>query len=114
MLKKPKIMIAIASAAGVLVLVGFTRWLGGRTCCLCELEQINGAKDAWSIQYHKTTNDTPTWADLQPIVFPGRTNRPLDFRCPKGGTYKIGRVGEPPTCSIGGFGHSLPGHLTTI
>ena len=80
----------------------------GNTCCICQLEQIEGAKMTWAQVYQKTTNDTPTLADLQPIVLPGRPGVPLVFQCPKGGTYTIGRVGEPPTCSIGGPEHTLP------
>ncbi len=76
--------------------------------CISELRQIDGAKQAWAQQQHKATNDVPTWADLLPIIYPGRKDPPFDFVCPKGGTYTIGRVGEAPRCSIGGPSHTLP------
>ena len=106
---KKQTVATISAAAGVFLLIGFFVVRAMRhTCCVCELEQIDGAKQAWAAQYHKTTNDTPALADLQPIVLPGRKDEPLVFRCPKGGIYTIGRVGERPTCSIGGWEHSLP------
>ena len=110
MSKKQKVSLAIAGFAVVsffFAVPHFLRLLGNR-CCTCELEQIEGAKTQWALMYNKTEKDTPTLADLQPIVLPGRPNQPLIFRCPKGGTYKIGSIGEGPTCSIGGWGHSLP------
>ena len=76
--------------------------------CTSELRQIYGARQEWARQYNKGTNDIPTLADLQPLVFPGRTNLALVFRSPEGGTYAIGRLGEPPTCSVGGPEHTLP------
>lgn len=79
--------------------------------CVSRLIQINAAKEEWAIEYNKTTNDTPRWNDLFPYLSITFTNSywtdgvPV---CPEGGTYTIGRIGEPPTCSIGGPRHSLP------
>jgi len=106
---KKRTIVIVAAAVAVLLLIGFSwRRATRHACCICELEQIAGAKQAWAIQYNKTTNDIPTLADLQPIIFPGRKDEPLVFRCPKGGTYTVGRVGEAPRCSIGGSSHTLP------
>ncbi len=68
--------------------------------CVNNLRQLDGAKDQWRLQNHKTTNDVATWQDLLPYLRqkPG---------CPQGGTYILGRVGEPPRCSLGGT-HTLP------
>jgi hypothetical protein len=74
--------------------------------CISNLRQIDGAKQFWAEQQHKSIDDIPTWADLLPIVYPGRKNPRFDFVCGKGGTYTIGRVGEAPTCSFPG--HELP------
>ncbi len=60
--------------------------------CMNRLFQLAGAKAQWAVQNNKSTNDVPTWADLGWVGY--RTN------CPNGGTYKIGPVGEPPTCSL--------------
>jgi hypothetical protein len=79
--------------------------------CVGNLEIIEMCKGNWRNQYSKTSNDIPSWDDLRNELMPytnrtgGGTNGvPV---CPDGGTYSIGRVGEPPTCSIGGPNHSL-------
>jgi len=60
------------------------------------MRQMDGAKAMWMIEHHKTTNDVPTWQDLVGsnaffIQVP---------QCSDGGVYVIGKVSEPPTCSI--------------
>jgi hypothetical protein len=62
--------------------------------CFQNLRQIDGAKQAWAWENGKTTNDTPTLADLQGYL--GSTSR----KCPVGGTYRLGKIGESPTCSV--------------
>lgn len=74
--------------------------------CVNNLRLIDGAKQQWALENGKTTNDTPTWADIQPYL--GRGPQGEIPKCPQGGTYILGRVGEPPRCSIGGPKHSLP------
>ena len=32
--------------------------------CRSELKRIEWAKATWAEEHHKTTNDSPTWADL--------------------------------------------------
>jgi len=105
MSKKGNISLVISGCIVVLLFWAVPHFFG---CCTCQLVQIDGAKAQWALMYNKTTIDTPTLVDLQPIVFPGRKDEPLIYRCPKGGIYTIGRVGERPTCSIGGPKHSLP------
>ena len=72
--------------------------------CVENLRRIELAKQQWAVENHRTTNDVPTWDDLRPYIgkSPGEV-----LRCPGGGTYTLGRVGEPPRCSIGGI-HTLP------
>jgi hypothetical protein len=69
------------------------------------------AKFDWANNYGKTSNDTPTWDDLRFYLPDWVTNivrwtngRPV---CPEGGVYTIGRVGELPRCSIGGYTHAV-------
>src|SRR5258708_2396066 len=57
--------------------------------CYNRLRQIDGAKQFWSDEHHKTTNDVPTWEDLRQHL--GRT---VPLTCPNGGTYTLGRIGE--------------------
>jgi hypothetical protein len=68
------------------------RMTSADNACINNLRQIDGAKTEWALEHHKTTNDVPTWADIQPYC--GR-----EFpRCPQGGIYTIGRVDEAPKC----------------
>jgi hypothetical protein len=71
------------------------------------LREIQWCKETWMKHEGKTTNDTPTWADLnEDLVGMGwRNGKPV---CPNGGVYTIGRVADMPTCSIGGPKHSDP------
>ena len=68
---------------------------------------IDGAKQQWAFDHHADSNAMPTWDDIRPYVM---SPTPKDFKwltCPAGGTYTIGRIGDPPTCSYGGPGHTL-------
>lgn len=67
--------------------------------CINNLRQIEAAKQQWGLENHKKDSDTPTAADLTPFLngkFPA---------CVAGGTYTIGSMNTPPTCSIPG--HTL-------
>jgi hypothetical protein len=63
--------------------------------CRMHLREIDAAKAEWAVASNKTTNDTPTWEDLRPFL---ARNGEIPI-CPSGGTYKIGRIGESPSCS---------------
>jgi len=76
----------------------------GIPVCVNNLRNIEICRDRWSKDENRTTNDVPTWDDLRPY-FPDRWSNSIPI-CPSGGTYTIGRIGEPPTCSIGGPEHS--------
>lgn len=70
--------------------------------CINNLRMIDGAKQQWALEKNKKTGDVPTEDDLMPYLgqngqFP---------KCPQGGTYTIGAIGEAPTCSVPG--HVLP------
>jgi len=73
--------------------------------CLNTLRMIDSWKQEWALERSKTTNDTPTWDDIRPY-FPARWSNSLPA-CPDGGVYTLGRVGQPPTCSLG---DKEPGH----
>jgi hypothetical protein len=74
--------------------------------CINELRELEGAKEEWAVEHKiKDTNAEPTLDDLRPyMMFTG--SRDMKW-CPSGGTYRIGKVCEPPTCSFGGPGHTL-------
>lgn len=59
--------------------------------CMNHLRQIAGAKEQWATENHKTTNDMVSWNDIKPYL--SHEDVP---KCPDGGAYIVGRVGEPP------------------
>jgi hypothetical protein len=75
--------------------------LAERNACINNLRQIDLAKNAWALENGKTAAAIPTEQDLLPYF--KDQNFPV---CPSGGTYTIGAVGVPPTCSIPG--HAIP------
>jgi hypothetical protein len=73
---------------------------GSSNACVSNLRTIQGAKEQWGLENHKTTNDSPTWDDIRPYMGRGAAGEiPI---CPHGGIYTPARFGQPPTCSIGG------------
>lgn len=93
-----------SSASALLAALALPSFIRARNtpasnACINNLRQLDGAKDQWRLENHKTTNDIPAWQDLLPYLGQKPT-------CPQGGTYRPGRVGEPPRCSLGGS-HTL-------
>lgn len=72
-----------------------------RNTCINNLRQIDAAKNQWALEKGKKSGDAVTEADIKPYLRGG-----VLPRCPAGGTYTIGKVGENPACSIAG--HALP------
>ena len=72
-----------------------------QNACINNLRQIDSAKNQWSLEKRKKAGDTPTEADLAPYIKGG-----VLPKCPGGGKYTLGKVGELPTCSVAG--HVLP------
>jgi hypothetical protein len=66
--------------------------------CIETLRIIDSAKQQWALEYGRRVTDTPSWSDLQPYF--GRWTNGVLPKCPSGGTYTIGTIGERPTCSI--------------
>jgi competence protein ComGC len=67
--------------------------------CINNLRQLDGAKQQWALEKKQPEDATATLQDIQPYL-----KSPL--ACPSGGTYRLGKVSEKPTCSIPG--HELP------
>ena len=111
-----RFVIALAAIAAALVVGGVgLRWyvrtntMPARHPCVNNLAVIDGVKQQWALENSKTTNDTPTWEDLRTWFTQG-TNYQVPL-CPQGGSYILGRVGEPPRCSLGErdpLYHALP------
>jgi len=75
-----------------------------QNACINNLRQIDGAKNEFALEKGKKKGDPVTEADIKPYLkLDANGNLP---KCPAGGKYTIGKVGEPPTCSIAG--HTLP------
>lgn len=67
--------------------------------CIVNLRQIEAAKEQWALEHNAKTNDVVTANDIKPYIkLDSNGNLP---KCPAGGTYIIGRVGEDIKCSIG-------------
>jgi type II secretory pathway pseudopilin PulG len=71
--------------------------------CINNLRQLDAAENQWALEKDKKTGDVCTEDDLKPYIRLVGGQLP---KCPQGGTYTIGPVGEQPTCSIPG--HKLP------
>ena len=75
-----------------------------RNACINNLRQIDAAKQEWALEKGKPNGTVVTEADIKPYIkLDPNGNLP---KCPSGGKYTIGKVGELPTCSIPG--HALP------
>ena len=91
-----KVLAAAAIPAVLLLLVSNTPShlsAPSQNSCVNNLRQIESAKAQWALEQHKMTNDTPTWEDVLPYLHPHP-------QCPRGGTYTLGRVDGPPSCTI--------------
>lgn len=106
--------ILLAAFAGVVIIYGivsYWNWSERNSRgapppafkCRIQLREIDGAKQQWALLNGKTTNDIPTWDDIRPYL--GRNTNVEILVCPSGGTYTLGRVGEPALCSD-------PGHTS--
>ena len=70
--------------------------------CINNLRQIDAAKQEWALENNKQSTDTPTQADLTRLKHNQYFKNGQFPTCPAGGTYTIGSVGEPPTCTVSG------------
>jgi hypothetical protein len=108
-----KFIIALTAIAVIVLAVGIPNFIRARSTraaypCINNLRIIDAAKQQWMLDRAKTTNDIPTWDDIRPYL-PDRWSNSIPV-CPDGGVYTLGRVGEPPICSLGDKepGHKLP------
>ena len=74
--------------------------------CVVNLRRISEAKGSWAGEHDRglMTEDPLTRTDLHAYF-----DTHMWRKCPSGGIYTIGKVGEPPTCTI--KGHSLAPEL---
>ena len=72
-----------------------------RKICGNQLKWIEAAKQNWALDKRKAEDATPTAEDLAGYLQGGRLPK-----CPDGGSYVIGKLNQPPACSVSG--HELP------
>jgi len=81
-----------------LLVTGRPRVIG----CVSSLSKINDAKIQWALE-HRKTNGVPVPAQELVLYFRDKVLP----TCPEGGLITPGKSGSPPTCSVGGSGHTL-------
>ena len=109
--KDPRCGLWITLAVAFALLGGFALFLSkprarrtsAHNYCVNNLRQIDGAKDQWAIEHHAHDGDLVVLEEVA-----GYIKGNVIPKCPEGGKYQLGRLGENPTCSIGGPYHSLP------
>ena len=71
--------------------------------CINTLRQLDGAKQQWALEHQKKPADVPTWSDICPYIGRDPVNAGCETNliCPEGGSYRLGRLDELPTCSLG-------------
>jgi hypothetical protein len=76
--------------------------------CIANLRELDLAKQQWAVENGKTNGAVCGESDIKQFVkLDSNGNLP---KCPQGGIYTIGKVGEPVTCSLGktNRNHVLP------
>ena len=103
MTHRTKVIIAGSSVFlvlfAVIIVPNFVRALTTRSenACINNLRQIDGAKQQWALEYKKGSHYVPSWQDIRPYL--GRGPDSTIPKCPHGGIYTIGKVGEMPKCT---------------
>ena len=85
----------------LIVIPDFIRmgYTSSQNSCVNNLRQLRAAKEEWALENGKTNGTIVTVEDITPYVQLDRNgNVP---KCPAGGTYILGRVGEDVRCSTG-------------
>jgi len=108
-----EIMIVVA-IIGLLAAIAIPNFVRARTtsqknACINNLRQIDGAKQQWALENHKTSADAaPTSTSLTPYL--GRGSNGNWPKCPANGSYTVNGISVTPTCSLSGTPnlHILP------
>jgi len=89
-------ILILAEVVGLQLYFG-PHYMSAANACFNNLRQIDAAKQQWGLEHHASATNTPSWDDLRPYLAGGKI-----LTCPNGGTYTIGRMNQPPTCSHSG------------
>ena len=111
-----EIMIVVA-IIGLLAAIAIPNFVRARTtsqtnACINNLRQIDGAKQAWALEFGAPTNSRPGIAELQPYLGRGVNGSlptcPLDPEDTFTTSYRVHSVSRVPTCQIDTTDHVLP------
>jgi len=102
------VLLPAIAVPGMLAAIAIPNFVKARAtsqqnACINNLRQIDAAKNEWALEANKKSGDPCTEDDIKPYIRLINGQLP---KCPAGGTYTIGAIGEQPTCSISG--HKLP------
>jgi competence protein ComGC len=75
------------------------RDMAQQNACINNLRQLDGAIQSWALEKKMPDDSIATFQDIAPYL-------KTSVVCPSGGTYRLGKVSEKPTCSI-------PGHTSS-
>jgi hypothetical protein len=101
-----KAMIALVMVLlfGFIILIAIPEFIrleysSSQNACINTLRELQAAKEQWALEKGETNGAMVTVEDITPYVqLDQNGNIP---KCPAGGTYILGRVGEDVRCSIG-------------
>lgn len=92
--------LAFAIFGGIVGCGGYrTSRAAQRNACIRNLRVMDQAKETWALEHKKTPCDNPDETEILSFA------KPSSFRCPAGGKYNLGKIGDSPTCTIAG--HTL-------
>lgn len=100
------IVVAIIGLLAAIAIPNFVRAreTAQKNACINNLRQLDGAKQQWALENGQSATATPTSANVAQYL--GRGTAGNFPTCPAKGTYAIGSVSTPPTCTV--TAHVLP------
>jgi hypothetical protein len=69
--------------------------------CIANLNRLERMKRRWAREHERKPGAAVRMPDLVPAY------NPTEPHCPSEGTYTLGKIGEPATCSLKNWGHRL-------
>jgi len=96
-------MMLVIMVIGILLSVAVPQWIHTRevtrnTGCLCNLAQIDRAKEMFGMDAKLQNGSQVSASDLWPEYIKGGSFP----SCPSGGTYSVNPLGTPSSCSVHG------------
>jgi prepilin-type N-terminal cleavage/methylation domain-containing protein len=92
-------LMVVCAILAIILTIAVPAWVKSRensrrSACLSNMQKIEQAKDIWSMENRQSTGAVVTEADIAPQFIKGYMPP-----CPAGGTYTIGVIGTPPSCT---------------